>query len=532
MYGLVKGNYSGALILRTVPLLLAIFLNGCGSTVQNETSADFNHAATPAAFVAPAPAAAVSGASSSSTFAYVGQATAGTVSPNVMGLDYPKATIMKSYCPFCAAGTGQPAARMIALMRTAGVRHLRIVTDEVGTVISYVAVSPAMNQSQNRIGNLDLQNFASFICSVPGLTFSWGLNYLQNTPANAAAEAWEINKILGPNGTVCQDRLTGFEIGNEPDSPGYGPVGAASAATFATGWHQFASAILSAVPTAVFVGPSLGGQRDVASYMPEFLAANSHLLGVLTQHYYQEGTVASASIAGITLNAPEPNLATVIGPALEATSADNGNIPIEINEGSTVANGGAAGVSNSFASALYAVTNAYDFSMATYGAGPLTLDFTSEGTPLYGQTFTQGYSPIFDGPVYTGPNPMLSGMTLVNMIGPGTLKECTLSTTEVNLRCFVVASGSATKVVLVNQDPSQSEQVTTVFPQAIHTAGSILMTAPSLDDTNPATVTIQGSAIQSTGAFAPGPPTAQTIAQGTQVTTSVPAHSVVVVSGD
>lgn len=512
-------SYSGAVLLISLGLLF-----GCGSVSgpsgSNSSGNGSGGSSTP------------SGSSGTDgPTVSVGETTIGTLSASITGLSYPKAAIMKTYCPLCAASTGIPAKRMIALMTTAGIRHLRIVTDEVGTVISYVPDSPPMNQAQNEIGNLDFQNFANFICSVPNLTFSWGINYLGNTPANAAAEAAAIDQLLGPDGTACPGRLTGFEIGNEPDSPGYGPVDATSSVgAFVRGWRQFASQIKAAVPGAVMVGPSLGGASDFAIYMPSFIAANADLLGVITQHYYQIGTVAQATVAGILPDAPDPTISQKIAPDLASVSAANHSLPVEINETNTVANGGAVGISNTFASAIYAVTNAFDFSTYAWGAGELTLDYSSEGTPLYGPTYTGGYSPIIDGPSYTGPNPMLSGIKLLNMIGPGDIKQCTLSAGDINLRCFVVVNGNTTKVVLVNQEGSVSEPVTAVFPESIQSASSIVMTAPSLTATTE--ITIQGGSIQSDGSLDVGEATPLEVIDNTQVSTTVPAHSVLVLTAN
>ena len=504
-------------------LIISLFVIPCRSIDANGLSVDLNS-------VSSISIAAPTTTNQADAIAYVGEATVGSVSPNVTGLSFPKATILRAYCPLCAAGSSPAAKRMIALMTTAGIRHLRILVNEVGTVITYVPNSPQMNQVNNQIGDSDLQNFAHFVCSVPNLTFSWGINYLGNSPANAAAEAVAIDRLLGSNGTACRGRLTGFEIGNEPDSPGYGTVRAESSATaFAKGWRQFASAIVAAVPGVNLVGPSLGGESDFASYMPSFIAANSDLLGVLTQHYYQIGSPSQATIASIVPKVTDSWLLQA-APDLESVSAANRRIPIEINEGNTVANGGAVGVSNTFASAIYAVTNVLDFSTYAYGAGPVTIDFTSEGTPFYGPTYTGGYSPIVDGPGYTGPNPMLTGIKLVNMLGPGDLRQCTLSAGDANLRCFVVVSGTTTNVVLVNQETSLNETVITVFPEAIHAASSILMTAPSLTATTGAT--IQGASIQSDGSLTLNAATPQTIVATTQVSITVPAHSVLILTAN
>ena len=465
----------------------------------------------------------------------VGTTTVGSLSSLVLGLEYPKSMIIKSYCPFCASGTGNAAFREIALMTTAGVKHLRIVANEKpgtlgsGNRITYVAASPVHNTANDEIGNLDLANFGNFICSVPNLTFTYGINYLGNNSTAVVAEATEVNTLFGSSGTACANRLAGFEIGNEPGASTYGPNGNTSAVAFANGWNTYATAIRAAVPSAQFVGPSAGVVADIATYVPPFLTANASLLGTLTQHYYAEGTPSGATIAGITLNAVAANV-TTIGGDFEGYSAANSNIPIEYNEGNTVASGGAAGVSNTFASAIWAVTNALDFTVASVGAGVVTVDYSSDGSPYYSNTYSQGYSAIVDGSGFTGPNPMIMGDLLLHLIGSGTMKNCTVSISGVNIRCYAVVNGAVTEVVLVNQDATANAQIAISLPNTVSAATSIQMTAPSLTDTVTADTTIQGSSVSNAGVFSPGPATTETVAGGNSITTIVPAHSIKVVS--
>jgi len=205
-------------------------------------------------------------------------------------------------------------------------------------------------------------------------------------------------------------------------------------------------------------------------YLPPFMSMNAGLLSRVTQHYY-DGSSKYPNVAQILQQGIDPRVKTQ-GATLEAISAANGKMPIEINETNTVPNGGVAGVSNSRASALWAVTNAFDFSIAAAGAGPVTLDYMSGGAPYYGGTYTKGYSPIVDTPGNTWSNPELTGMRLVSLIGPGDMKSCTVSI-SLNVRCYQIG----TKTVLVNQS-EQAAQLSIALPGGASSANSILASPP------------------------------------------------------
>jgi hypothetical protein len=463
--------------------------------------------------------------------ATIGSSTVGTVSSNIVGISWDKAMIMKSYCPLCAASTGTVASRMIGMVTGAGIHHLRILTNEAtGAVTTYVATSPAHNTAENEFGDADLTNFANFVCAIPNLTFSWGINYLGNTSSAAAAEATEVNDLLGPSGSVCTNRLNGFEIGNEPDSTGYGTPSeySTTASDFASGWNAFATAIQADVSSATFVGPSAGLTDSMTTFIPPFITANASLLGRITQHYY-DGSSTYPTIASITESAVDSRVTTQ-GSYLESVSAANSNIPIEINEGSTFPNGGVAGYSNTYASALWAITNALDFSLTAAGAGPVTLDYSAGGSPIYANTYSSGYSPFIDSSAYTGPNPMALGIKLLSLIGSGNLKSCSVSLSDVNFRCYALVNCPITKVILVNQDATQSAQITITFPNNISSADSISMVGTSLTDTTESDITIQGGTFSNTGTLTLGAPTTETVSDSTQVTTLVPALTVKVLS--
>lgn len=451
----------------------------------------------------------------------------GTVPTNLMGIFWPKTMIMKSYCPLCGAGTGTAALRIIGYMNASKVTHVRILTSESGTVTTYVPGSAAHNTANNEFGNADLTNWANFVCAVNGLTFSWGINFLGQTNSAAAAEAVEINSLLGPSGSVCQNRLTAFEIGNEPDSSGYAAAGY-TPSSFATAWASEASAIKTAVPTAQFVGPSTGQVADLSMILTPFMATNSSAVTWLTQHFYAQGNPPNATIGGLLNTTPNAGI-TITGNGLGAYGKQ-----CEMNEGNTVPAGGQANVSNTFASAIWAMTNAYDFAQAGYTGGctSTTLDYSADGSPFYANTFTQGYSPIIDGSAITYANPELTGIAFAGLIGAGTMESCTLTISGVNARCYVIKNTSSgnTYVIVVNQDTSKNAQFTITLPGSYTTASSLTMTAPSLSDIQAGDATIQGVAVGYGGSFTPGTPTAETITGGNTIVTLVSSPSVKVIT--
>jgi hypothetical protein len=123
---------------------------------------------------------------------------------------------------------------------------------------------------------------------------------------------------------------------------------------------------------------------------------------------------------------------------------------------------------------------------------------------------------------------MLSGIKLVNMVGPGEIRSCILASSGLNLRCYAIVSGGETRVVLVNQEQVHNAEVEITLPELISSVHLLEMTAPSLTETDGSTVKIQGSSIGNTGMFLPEPLKSLSIGETRHISVNVPAHSVVV----
>ena len=186
-------------------------------------------------------------------------------------------------------------------------------------------------------------------------------------------------------------------------------------------------------------------------------------------------------------------------------------------------NGGASGVSNSYASALWVLD--YLFNCAQGGASGVNFHGGGNGT---------GYTPIADsnGAVVAA-RPEFYGITLFTLAGTGTVLTTQLSAGSLSATAYAVKTASGTSLVLINKDPIQNISLTAQLPSAITTATLIAMTqsdagaAPNLSATDG--VAIQSATINPDGTFSPA--AAYTLnPSGTQLTCYVPALSAVLIT--
>ena len=180
-----------------------------------------------------------------------------------------------------------------------------------------------------------------------GWSCLYGLNLAQGTRENAIAEAAAADRILGP-------RLMAFQIGNEPDSfsrfrpKGYGPE------EYIREWLDFHTAIVARVPGARFAGPDISNKL---SYLTAFAdeAAKHRDIVLLTVHYYAMGPAGNPAVTMDNLLSPDPKLTTMKWEnfSIVQEAMRTAHLPCRISEANSCWNGGLAGVSDVFASALW-----------------------------------------------------------------------------------------------------------------------------------------------------------------------------------
>ncbi len=196
-------------------------------------------------------------------------------------------------------------------------------------------------------------------------------------PTAAAREVAAAHAALGPY-------LAAVEIGNEPNS--YGSHGFRQLPWIAQGYEEevteYREAIGALTPGVPIAGPDVSGSGVFAEWGEEEALAQKPAL--LTGHHYPLGCAQT----------PAPSIEQLLSPVirnLEARSlgtylkvAQSNGIPLRIDEANTVSCGGVAGISDTFASALWA-TSYITQAMAAGVAG-----INLEGSPFS----CTGYTPL------------------------------------------------------------------------------------------------------------------------------------------
>ena len=196
-------------------------------------------------------------------------------------------------------------------------------------------------------------------------------------PAAAAQEVAAAHSALGPY-------LAAVEIGNEPNA--YGSHGFRALPWIAQGYEEEASeyreSIASLTPDIPIAGPDVSGSGVFPEWGEE--EALSQQPALLTGHHYPLGCAQT----------PPPSIESLLSAATRGLAAQSletymrvastCRIPMRIDETNTVSCGGLPGVSDTFASALWAT--GYITQAMTAGAAGINL----QGNPMH----CAGYTPL------------------------------------------------------------------------------------------------------------------------------------------
>ncbi len=196
-------------------------------------------------------------------------------------------------------------------------------------------------------------------------------------PTAAAREVAAAHRALGPY-------LAAVEIGNEPNS--YGSHGFRELPWIAQGYEEQASAYREAIdaltPGVPIAGPDVSGSGAFSEWGEEEALAQSPVL--LTGHHYPLGCAQTPPPSIETLLSSAGRGAAALSLASYMAVSELRGIPLRIDEANTVSCGGVAGISNTFASALWA-TGYITQAMAAGTAG-----INLQGNP----TNCLGYTPL------------------------------------------------------------------------------------------------------------------------------------------
>ena len=441
----------------------------------------------------------------------VSATAAGAIGTAFAGLSYEKSSINESPHLFAASN-----ANLIGLFKRLGPSVLRIGGNSVDKNVWNAA---GTGNTSGQVAPADVASLAAFV-KATGWQCLYGINLGgsatgSTTPALAAAEVAYAYQQFGSS-------LLGIEIGNECDlygNTGNYYAGNWSLAQFLTLWGQYRSAIRATTPGVPITGPADAGNESTWT-VPFGQAVTKSEITLLTQHYYRANGQSATSTAAYLIT---PDSTLVSDLVTLNAGAKNIGIPYRMAECNSFYNGGANGVSDSYASALWVID--YLFNCAQGGAAGVNFHGGGNGT---------GYTPIADsGGAVVEPRPEYYGMLLFTLAGQGTLYTTQLPANGLNATAYAVKTSSGLNLFIVNKDLTQNLSLTAQLPQTATSASLLQMTQLSAGATSPdlsaiSGVTIQGASVMNDGTFSPS--AAYTLTHnGTQLTCYVPALSAVMI---
>ncbi len=464
-------------------------LTGCGSGSSSAGGAN------PAPPTVPANPQPVPGGALTPASVTISSAVESAVPARFAGLSYEKNSM--ALPRFTGAN-----AELIGLFKLLGPGLLRIGGNSVDETQWQAS---GAGRTSGQVAPSDIDALAAFL-NATGWNVLYGVNLATSTAAAAAAEVVYAVAALG-------DRLYGIEIGNEPDLYGGKYFTTWTVEDLEARWTQFRTAIVAAAPAVVVTGPA--DASNIASWtIPFGESATRSEIALLTQHYYRGNGQSASSTDALLIS---PDSAFVNDLAQLAAGATAIGVPFRLAETNSYYNGGAPGISDSYASALWVIDHLFNIAQAG-----------GVGANLHGGGDGAGYTPIADdNGVVVEARPEFYGLLLFTLAGQGALRATSVSAGDLNVTAYAIeASDGTLAVVLVNKDSNAKLSVTLNYPQPVATATLQLMTGPALDATTG--VTIQGAAVAADGSFEPSAPYTLTVSK-TAVTCYLPPLSAALV---
>jgi len=355
-----------------------------------------------------------------------------------------------------------------------------------------------------------INELAGFL-EATGWRLIYGLNFGNGTPERAAAEAAYVAQKAG-------GRLEYFQIGNEPDfyrnaNNGLRPPNW-DFADYLKEWTAFAEAVAAKAPDARFGGPDVGASSDwVTRFGEELPAPMRSRLVALTGHYYAEGPPDDPRVTTQRLLAGNAKIPAEMKRIEETARAHS--LIYRMSEGNSCYRGGKPGMSDAFASALWA--GDYLLQLASLGCAGINLHggggaFLTAGlgghTPGLAvakvqQTVRNG----FYTPIRSEPGSQAKGMPVFyGMLLAGQFANCDLLHVEadmhgVNATAYAARHKHGFKVAIFNKDEFQSIDIAIHAPRRVQTASAWRLQAPALDSTKG--VTLAGAEIEAHGLWSP-----------------------------
>jgi len=349
-------------------------------------------------------------------------------------------------------GVGQDDSKQIR-----GVRH------GIEDYWEWPLVDPTVQHNRKgMITRRAIENLRGFLEAV-NWRLIYGLNFACGSAARAADEAAFVAKVMG-------DRLIAFVIGNEPDGFAedrfFRPKGY-DFDPYITEYDEWVRTVRAKVPHAPFAGPDTEGKVEI--WVKGFAKHAKRDAALLTSHYYGMGPASDpAMTAERLLRKLNLELEQQIARVHQAISL-SGGVRYRMDEGNSCFGGGRPGVSDAYASALWAAD--YMLRMASEGFAGVNLH--GGGVGIYTPIESSESSPA-------APRPVYYGMQFAQRFAGFAVSRCTLSTTA-NVACYAGRRGADEMLIAVINKGAEAIEVGLPETDQRKQMRSWLLSGPALD---------------------------------------------------
>ncbi len=440
-------------------------------------------------------------------------ATIGPIVPeDFLGLSF-EASSLPTIAGYAAGGD------LVNLMRSLGQGVMRFGGISVDTEAAWLDEGAAPAWAHATIAPQDLEGIAA-LARATGWRVLLGITFGHYEPAAAAQEAQVAQALLGSS-------LEGIAIGNEPDR--YVADGLRTSpwsfADYLTEAGAYRGAIAAAAPGVQIAGPDASSGEDLLAWIGELAAAQHPAL--LTAHYYPL----------TKCEAQPPRLSELLSPLTRANEtailtrlsaiARASRIPLRLDETNNVSCRGQPGVSNVFASALWAV----DYVARAMASGVAGIDFHDLiAEPLsYSPLVAGGAQELASGALHA--NPEWYALLLADrLLGDRPVHAQVLGGERtLTAAAFVSPSGSL-QLLLVDFAPSGAQRllVRLRLPSAFRAGPILRLTAPGLTATSG--VTLGGRGVSGEGTWSSVAPLPSVSGRPGSLALNMPASSAALVT--
>ena len=388
------------------------------------------------------------------------------------GLSFEKNSLNRGYW-------GPSKDTLVQLFKTLQIQSVRIGGNSVDKdTFSNFATGTKFNKA-----NLD--SFYQFMEGT-GCQVLHGLNFGGYFNPSLASE--EVDYVMGK----YPANIRGFEIGNEADlyhSNGLRPANY-NVAAYDSQYRIYADTILFYNAAARLTGPVAA--TNYATFTLPFCRNMHGLFTLLTQHYYVGAGYSLPTRAQIVnLLNPSHQVSLLAEVNALVRCADSAAVPFRMAECNSLYNGGQYGVSDAFASALWALD--YMYGLATTGCAGVNFHGGLGGA----------YTPLaYKNGVYSA-RPISYGIMAFNAGSRGRLIPSYVTSSTVNLSVYsTIDSLNNIYTTIINKDTLKDALVQLFTGNTLYdTATFITLYADSLSDT--AIITLGGQTVGADGTCQP-----------------------------